>query len=676
MTGPSELEWVDLTPQLPDVGNSIPSLERLVDKIAAISHDITDEEDRVLLLEEELERERSRFSQEATNQTDRALKAMANLLIDLRKQGWEIRHRKGCVEGRPPAPSGKDGERERRRALLAGRRLEQLREPATRRFIQEQERGRIIQSGRTSIFELMRDGRELLDVAGGSEQPDPVALSKAVRPYVQFVTADSRCTHTGLRLMDIWRYFRHTWTNPYDSIPGRSLMLLIRDAGAPNHPIMGIAALGSAAVKVRARDCFIGWDDDEFLETCKRFAVEELRSWSTSVVQNLLTTIYQDDLIGEGFLSGIPTKDAVQSTIDALNAESAEARTAHSLLPNKKQHKQYQHPNDAPAEHWLEQARTLLFRSKRAQHLAQLLALQLRLTELNTKTAGSVDEFLELPGAPELLRRLVRIQRSRTVGTEIADLIVCGAAPPYNEMLAGKLVALLAVSPEVVCEYRRRYDNAASIIASSMAGARVVRPANLVSVSTTSLYGVRPSQYDRLSMPADVVGGARGDRLRYKFLESRTEGWGTFQFSKATKDALDSFLESIDKQRVRNIFGEGASPRLRALRDGLDALGLKSDQLLTHGLTKSVYAVNLAANSLEYLLGFDSEPQYLFDTKLNSAATEAIADWWAHRWAAKRIAKPAVRDRIRSHNLIHPIQHGARVRLPEPDVEHIRLLDE
>jgi Druantia protein DruA len=87
------------------------------------------------------------------------------------------------------------------------------------------------------------------------------------------------------------------------------------------------------------------------------------------------------------------------------------------------------------------------------------------------------------------------------VGTAIADLTVCGALPPYNEILGGKLVAAMMASPEVVREYRRSYGETPSVIASSMAGKTVVRPAELVFIGTRSLYGRRPSQYDRISIP-------------------------------------------------------------------------------------------------------------------------------------------------------------------------------
>ena len=57
-----------------------------------------------------------------------------------------------------------------------------------------------------------------------------------------------------------------------------------------------------------------------------------------------------------------------------------------------------------------------------------------------------------------------------------AGLTICGAIPPYNEVLGGKLVAMLMMSPEVVAEYRRRYAGMPSVIASSMAGRPISAP--------------------------------------------------------------------------------------------------------------------------------------------------------------------------------------------------------
>jgi hypothetical protein len=86
------------------------------------------------------------------------------------------------------------------------------------------------------------------------------ALPEVVDPYIQFVDSTAICLETGLRLNDIWRYFRHTWVNSYRSVPGRSMMVLVRDRARPAHPVIGIAALGSSVVQQSVRDKWIGWD--------------------------------------------------------------------------------------------------------------------------------------------------------------------------------------------------------------------------------------------------------------------------------------------------------------------------------------------------------------------------------------------------------------------------------
>ena len=68
-------------------------------------------------------------------------------------------------------------------------------------------------------------------------------------------------------------------------------------------------------------------------------------------------------------------------------------------------------------------------------------------------------------------------------------------------------------SPEVVQFYRARYGERESIIASSMKGQAVKRPPNLVILATTSLYGVGSSQYNRVRVPLEELGGESGTYL-------------------------------------------------------------------------------------------------------------------------------------------------------------------
>jgi Druantia protein DruA len=305
-------------------------------------------------------------------------------------------------------------------------------------------------------------------------------------------------------------------------------------------------------------------------------------------------------------------------------------------------------------------------------------------------TRAGLQRLLADARGREAIGRIVRQAKASRVGTAIADLTVCGAVPPYNEILGGKLVAALMAGPEVVQEYRRRYGETPSVIASSMVGRAVVRPAELVFIGTTSLYGQRPSQYDRISVPlgmspfAPRKGGGRSDgphsfkerpfaerkatmgrkaTLAWKYL-GRTLGMGTFQFGDQTVAKLKILLaQSKGGQRVNSIFGEGVNPRLRKIRDGLNELGLPADELLNHGAPRLVYGLPLVRNLQEYLLGMERRPRFLVDQRRGRRVTEEIIDWWRQRWVG-RVERDEVLERMAAERLVHPVRHGARVRLP------------
>jgi hypothetical protein len=62
-----------------------------------------------------------------------------------------------------------------------------------------------------------------------------------------------------------------------------------------------------------------------------------------------------------------------------------------------------------------------------------------------------------------------------------------------------------------------------------------------------------------------------------------------------TAQALRSMAMSRhDSRRANNRFGEGTSPRLRQIREGLDALGLKSDTILHHATPRIFYGCELS----------------------------------------------------------------------------------
>jgi hypothetical protein len=604
------------------------------------------------------------------------LLAAVHVLADLAKQGWSVGVSGEAVEiARAENGAAKGDEaRDRIRSQLHAERDEQLRQPAAAAFIRSMEARQLFKGQFVSVFSLMRDGKELAaKFAGVATSPDEDVLrlaGEAISPYLQFIRGeDERCSWTGLRLMDVWRYFRHTWASPYKSVPGRTIMVLVRDAAAPCHPVMGIAALSSAAVAVTARDQKIGWTPDAVIEELRERPTAKLAAWLKRIVDDAIDEIYKVDLLEDEILSARDLGRPSAEVVARLEEEGRQQRKEHHRFMGSGEYKKSEPANDLAEEHWEVQARSALFRSKRALELANLLSARRVLRQYfgESPSKNLLVQFVSTREGRDTVARIVRKAKADRVGTAIADLTVCGAAPPYNELLGGKLVAMLMIGPEVVVEYRRRYGGMPSVIASSMAGQPVCRAADLAFLGTTSLYGQRPSQYDRISIPRDPSDPDSGPGLRYEYL-GRTRGLGTFQFGDQTVAELALLLaQSKRGQQVNSVFGEGVNPRLRKLRDGLDALGLPTDDLLNHGGPRLVYGVELTENTHAYLLGRDKQPQFLLPQKDPKQRTQQLARWWMSRWLLPRVAKEGILDRVAAHHFVHPIRHGARVRLPSED---------
>ena len=219
----------------------------------------------------------------ADGRSGAALRAALHVLTDLVDQGWRVRVDKADqVAVRPPSEA-KDPLREKARVRKQEliKRDEQLATPSVRRFVEEMERPHEFQGRFVSIFSLMRDGGELRNALEAVEREDVSAsnLRTAINPYVQVVEPTERCIHTGFRLGDIWRYFRHTWSNQYTSTPGRTMLLLVRDQAVPFHPVIGIAALGSPIVQIRERDEWIGWQSAQFARSVEENPSIRMARW-------------------------------------------------------------------------------------------------------------------------------------------------------------------------------------------------------------------------------------------------------------------------------------------------------------------------------------------------------------------------------------------------------------
>ena len=203
-------------------------------------------------------------------------------------------------------------------------------------------------------------------------------------------------------------------------------------------------------------------------------------------------------------------------------------------------------------------------------------------------------------------------RRERLVN--VMDAFVLGALPPYNMLLAGKMVACLIRSIQIYEEFSHTYGNTTGIISGK------AKKPQLLAVTTSSSMG-RSSVYNRLKL-----GG-----VRYFEPIGYTHGWGHFHISDKLFLELRDYLRQIDHPYAdHHRFGQGPNWRLRTTRAALKALGFRDD-LLRHGIQREVFICNLASNAAGILRTGRGRPD------LSSlVSTQEIADLALERWILPR----------------------------------------
>ena len=587
------------------------------------------------------------------------------------------------------------------RKELRPRVLQQFAGRHVRQFIRRLERP-AASSRHRSVKALIADGVELQQRLQAGRQhrlDDPrrnEALHVAVRPYLQLVDPGVRDEHTGIPLRDIWRYFRFTWSIPQTPIPGRSLLYLIRDAAHECDAVIGIAALSNCAVQLVPRDRAIGWsalgltdalstlfspaeqrqareasdaalrmqgiygwlrpqfhaDADPSTET-KRAALVRVVDW---LLQGMSTAI--GEIEHQGLATPEDLASPTQEVIDRLRHLSREfaSRRQEALAGNRGDSDEIvsldpiaagvpvdddvlnleaKHSSNAPVNN----SRSMLVRKKRAFDLARLLdAGQVLAANRDTLTnPATALAAMELDNIRAAINTAMSAIKSRRIGTNLLEITTCGAVAPYNRILGGKLVALLLLSPQVAADNNRRYGNEPTIIRSQLKNIRVVPDNTLVWLGTTSLFSHGSSQYERLRLPAGVIAPEQQE-IRYWDL-GETSGYGTVQFADETVRSLDTVMrQRRGYQDVNGVFGEGASPRMRKLRSGLDAIGFNANLTMLHHQSRRIYGVPLFPAAGAYLCGLDSDvPDYVRSPEALVDASERIAEFWRYRWLSRRL---------------------------------------
>lgn len=187
-----------------------------------------------------------------------------------------------------------------------------------------------------------------------------------------------------------------------------------------------------------------------------------------------------------------------------------------------------------------------------------------------------------------------------------------GALPPYNNILGGKLVALLMASNVICKEYKKKYKSTKTVLEK-----RDI-PSRLLFITTTGAYG-KSSIYNRLKYNDEHVA---------KFIGYST-GSGSFHIPNVFFEELLQFLESKDVDTQRG-YGSGPSRKMRLISTALTYLGFENG--VNHGIKRAVYLFPSVAN-LQDVINQDAAPIWY------KRSVDDMTDYWKNHWALKRIDK-------------------------------------
>lgn len=213
----------------------------------------------------------------------------------------------------------------------------------------------------------------------------------------------------------------------------------------------------------------------------------------------------------------------------------------------------------------------------------------------------------------------------------VMDAFVLGAVPPYSGLLGAKLAALLTGSLEVREAFESRYGHRKTLISERDPNA------HLALVTTSSALG-RSSVYNRLYRPHDTEAVRAHNQFTAPVAFEPvgfTKGTGDFHFSGAIYDDLAQFArlvtpEGATSHRHERWTGDGFRNRREVIQRALEALGLDSRALRTHGVKRQVFLHALASNSYAWLRGEAAELDWY------EQSADELGDWWLTRWALPR----------------------------------------
>ena len=488
---------------------------------------------------------------------------------------------------------------------------------------------------------------------------------------------------------EIFRYFRHSWRIPYKTTPGRTLSFLVRSK--LDHKVVAITSLASPVMWMSNRDEAMGFESFhiEKLPVSK----EEGKKYFGKKSRKETRAEWVNRWKGNGLVDSQKNRhnQADNYTTDELieTLKKSLRNRLHQfplgLLLTKTELKQLSSwgvdiASTNPTLWKAEPTNTSLDKrniTKRRRIVKKCIESYVELNKL--PTSMTVDQLffkIHHQKPKTFLRALqygMRERKTSIVAGNLAEMIICGAVPPFNKLRMGKLASMLMFSKELSHSWFETYSTMVSEISSNLSGRKVTRDSKLLAISTTGLYGSSNVQYTRAKFPHN---GRRFGLSKYGVTGESTDvgniGPSTLTISNRTWDFINQYaLENGLLENTSGKFGEGTSARIRrmqsVIRHVMNVLNEFSEEkepqkelfdtqlinrIIMNPFSRSVHVGLIPKLGKRVLLGIDS----VTNEELDLLSVDKIVEYWAKRWLTPYLNK--------AENLIQFKETNAMDRLP------------
>lgn len=229
----------------------------------------------------------------------------------------------------------------------------------------------------------------------------------------------------------------------------------------------------------------------------------------------------------------------------------------------------------------------------------------------------------------------LRVLRDLTVPRVNVEMVICGALPPFGNLLVGKLVASMGCHPKI----RKFVDRDFGIITSSLFDPHKLRELlpnyGTLLLTTKGLYPGHSSQYNGVTF-------INNDLQNYKLKKiGDTMGQTTSHISSVTVKFANKVLESSNDRSVSRTFGSGGGKRQRVISEALRQIELPVE--LSHAyISRPIYAFSLVRN-LDRVVLLNEKPDWIMDAYADTLDSEVYEQntfkYWKEKWSEKIVKR-------------------------------------